>query len=143
MVAQSLSYPPEGVETTPDGGTTVTVPHAAKQLGIDPRTARDMIISRKLRGGALPRPHRPRWYVYADQLPASKTDDATDPASPRRAGDYLDADRLAELVALKEANLLLLAAQDDLQAANTNYRNALSLFMTPGHPGDLAPRAAP
>ncbi|MDP7707406.1 hypothetical protein [Mycobacterium sp. TY815] len=50
----------------------------------------------------------------------------------------------ARVVNVSETNLLLLAAQDDLAAAFAaansaaeKYRQALSLYMTPGHVGDL------
>lgn len=54
------------------------------------------------------------------------------------------ADLRAEVMALRESNLLLLAAHDELgtattalQSAGDKYRQALALFLTPGHPGEL------
>ena len=60
--------PPPGVETTP-GGPVVSLSEAATRLGRDPRTIIRAIKASEIRGGALPRPERLRWYVYADELP--------------------------------------------------------------------------
>lgn len=57
------------------------------------------------------------------------------------------ADLSAEIVNLRETNLLLLEAQEELGGVATTldsvaqkYRRALALFMTPGHPGELTTR---
>ncbi|EHB45883.1 hypothetical protein MycrhDRAFT_6361 [Mycolicibacterium rhodesiae JS60] len=54
------------------------------------------------------------------------------------------ADLRADIVTLRETNLLLLEAQEELGGVATTldsvaqkYRRALALFMTPGHPGEL------
>lgn len=138
--------PPPGVETTP-GGAVVSLSEAAKRLNKDPRTIIRAIKTGSLRGGAMPRPERLRWYVYADEL-ASPPSEAASPA-----GD--DADQLrAQVVSLTEANRLLIAAQQDLldadrstneaadkyRAVARNYLDALAQFMTPGNLGELASR---
>lgn len=63
--------PPQGVETTPQGAV-VSLKVAAARLGKDPRTLIRAITAGELRGGAMPRPERLRWYVYADALPAER-----------------------------------------------------------------------
>lgn len=62
--------PPAGVETEPQG-PVVPLKEAASRLGKDPRTLIKAITAGRLRGGALPRPERLRWYVYADELLAA------------------------------------------------------------------------
>jgi hypothetical protein len=136
--------PPPGVETTP-GGPVVSLSEAAKRLGKDPRTIIKAITAGEIRGGAMPRPERLRWYVYADEL--GPPPGAAPP--PSRA----DADELrAQIVSLTEANRLLIAAQQDLLDADSatstsvdkyravarNYLDALAQFMTPGNLGELA-----
>jgi hypothetical protein len=136
--------PPPGVETTP-GGLVVSLSEAAKRLGRDPRTIIRAITAGEMRGGALPRPERPRWYVYADELPPV----AGRAASPPSGADVDDL--RAQLVSLTEANRLLIAAQQDLleadhstnaaadkyRAVARNYLDALAQFMTPGNLGEL------
>lgn len=137
--------PPPGVETTP-GGPVVSLSEAARRLGKDPRTIIREIKDNEIRGGALPRPQRLRWYVYADQLPPLQGG-APPPSSS------VDVDELrAQLVSLTEANRLLIAAQQDLLDADSsthaaadryravarNYLDALAQFMTPGNLGELA-----
>jgi hypothetical protein len=136
--------PPPGVETTP-GGPVVSLSEAAKRLGKDPRTIIRAITAGEIRGGAMPRPERLRWYVYADELGSLPS--ATPPAS----GTDVDGLR-AQLVSLTEANRLLIAAQQDLLDADSstsaaadkyravarNYLDALAQFMTPGNLGELA-----
>jgi hypothetical protein len=136
--------PPPGVETTP-GGPVVSLSEAAKRLGKDPRTIIKAITVGEIRGGAMPRPERLRWYVYADEL-----------GPPPGAGappSGADVDGLrAQIVSLSEANRLLIAAQQDLLDADSatstsadkyravarNYLDALAQFMTPGNLGELA-----
>lgn len=138
--------PPAGVETTP-GGPVVSLAEAAKRLNKDPRTIIRAIKTGSLRGGAMPRPERLRWYVYADELPAAPSE-VLGPA-----GGEVDGLR-AQVVSLMEANRLLIAAQQDLldadrstaeaadkyRAVARNYLDALAQFMTPGNLGELADR---
>ena len=137
--------PPPGVETTP-GGPVVSLSDAAKWLGKDPRTIMRAITTGEIRGGAMPRPERLRWYVYADELPPLPG--AAPPPPPSADVDELR----AQIVSLTEANRLLIAAQQDLLDADrsTNeaadkyrsvardYLDALAQFMTPGNLGALA-----
>ena len=137
--------PPPGVETTPQG-PVVWLQEAAARLDKDPRTLIRAIKSGDLRGGALPRPERLRWYVYPDQLPPAPGPTAAPP--PQGAVE----DLRAQIISLTEANRLLIAAQQDLldadqtshsaaekyRSAARNYLDALAQFMTPGHLGDLA-----
>lgn len=135
---------PPGVETAPQG-EVVSLTEAARRLGKHPRTLTRAIIAGKLRGGAIPRPERHRWYVYVDQLPPA----ASQALSPAPVG--LAEELRAQVISLQEANRLLIAAQQDLleadhsaHAAADRYRavagkylDALAQFMTPGHLGDL------
>lgn len=136
--------PPPGVETTP-GGAVVSLSEAAKRLGKDPRTIIRAIKAGEIRGGAMPRPERLRWYVYSEELPPLA---AAPPPAPTMVVD----DLRAQIVSLSEANRLLIAAQQDLldadratneaadkyRAVARNYLDALAQFMTPGNLGDLA-----
>jgi predicted nucleic acid-binding protein len=122
----------------------VSLQEAATRLGKDPRTVIRAITTGELRGGAMPRPERLRWYVYADALPGQI------PAPPPVAADL--GDLRAQVVSLSEANRLLIAAQQELldadratndaaekyRAVARNYLDALAQFMTPGNLGDLA-----
>src|SRR4051812_24144370 len=103
--------PPPGVETTP-GGPVVFLSEAAARLGKDSRTVIRAITSGQLRGGALPRPERLRWYVYENDLPPVPGAVTAVPA----AGALEDL--RAQVVSLSEANLLLIAAQQDLLDAD-------------------------
>lgn len=137
--------PPPGVETEPQG-PVVPLQEAATRLGKDPRTVIRAITAGEIRGGAMPRPERLRWYVYADALPG-----ATPTAAPP-ASDAVVEDLRAQIVSLSEANRLLIAAQQELldadratndaaekyRAVARNYLDALGQFMLPGHLGDLA-----
>jgi hypothetical protein len=58
-------------------------------------------------------------------------------AESRRVAAEESADLRATVTSLTETNLLLLGAQDDLAAAGAKYRQALGMFLTPGHPGGL------
>jgi hypothetical protein len=136
--------PPPGVETTPKG-PVVSLQEAASRLGKDPRTVIRAITAGEIRGGAVPRPERLRWYVYADALPGAAAPTATPPAPDVQ-------DLRAQVVSLSEANRLLIAAQQELldadratndaaekyRAVARSYLDALAQFMTPGHLGDLA-----
>jgi len=137
--------PPPGVETEPQG-PVVPLQQAAARLGKDPRTIIRAITAGEIRGGAMPRPERLRWYVYADELPGRT------PAPAPPAADAVVEDLRAQIVSLSEANRLLIAAQQELldadratndaaekyRAVARNYLDALSQFMMPGHLGDLA-----
>jgi hypothetical protein len=137
--------PPPGVEMAPQG-PVVSLQDAATRLGKDPRTVIRAIKAGELRGGAMPRPERLRWYVYADALPGSVA------AAPPPAADAVVEDLRAQIVSLSEANRLLIAAQQELldadratndaaekyRAVARNYLDALAQFMTPGHLGDMA-----
>ena len=130
---------PPGVETTPVG-PYVLLQEAAERLGKDPRTLIRAITAGELRGGAMPRPQRLRWYVYEDALPA------LNPSPAPVSGTELD-DLRAQLVTQVEVNRLLIAAQQNLlagesaaekyRAAAQNYLDALAQFVTPGHLGEL------
>ena len=136
--------PPPGVETTP-GGPVVSLSESAKRLGKDPRTIIRAIAAGEIRGGAMPRPERLRWYVYADELPP-----LPGRAAPPPSGAGFD-DLRAQLISMTEANRLLIAAQQDLldadqstnaaadkyRAVARNYLDALAQFMTPGNLGEL------
>jgi hypothetical protein len=138
--------PPPGVETAPQG-RVVPLKEAAARLKKDPRTVIRAITAREIRGGAIPRPERLRWYVYADELPAEPGAASSPPPA-----DAVVEDLRAQIVSLSEANRLLIAAQQDLldadrsshdaaekyRAVARRYLDALSQFMTPGHLGDLA-----
>jgi hypothetical protein len=133
------------VETTP-GGPVVPLAEAVKRLNKDRRTIIRAITDGEIRGGAMMRTQRLRWYVYADQLPPQP---GAAPAPP--AGPGVDELR-AQVVSLTEANRLLIAAQQDLldadrstgeaadkyRAVARNYLDALAQFMTPGNLGELA-----
>lgn len=137
--------PPPGVETTP-GGSVVFLAEAAARLNKDPRTVIRAITAGQIRGGALPRPERLRWYVYEDELPPV-------PGAGHAPPDGRLDDLRAQVVSLSEANRLLIAAQQSLldagratsaaagqsnEAADhyrevaSSYLDALSQFMTPG-----------
>lgn len=134
--------PPPGVETTP-GGPVVYLTEAAARLDKDPRTVIRAITSGRIRGGAIPRPERLRWYVYEDELPA--------PPGAGLSSDVRTAELEARLVSMTEANRLLIAAQQELldadratadsadkyRAVARDYLNALSQFMTPGNIAEL------
>jgi hypothetical protein len=138
-------HPPPGVETTP-GGPVASLSEAAKRLGKDPRTIIRAITAGEIRGGAMPRPERLRWYVYAEELPP-----LPGAAPPPPSSIEID-DLRAKVVSLNEANRLLIAAQQDLldadrstneaadkyRAIARNYLDALAQFMTPGNLGELA-----
>jgi hypothetical protein len=138
--------PPPGVETAPQG-RVVPLKEAAERLGKDPRTVIRAITAGGIRGGALPRPERLRWYVYPDELPPEPGAPAAPPLT-----DAVVEDLRAQVVSLAEANRLLIAAQQDLldadqtshdaadkyRAVARRYLDALGQFMTPGHLGDLA-----
>jgi hypothetical protein len=136
-------HPPPGVETTP-GGSVVPLKEAATRLKKDPRTLIRAITNGEIRGGAMPRPERLRWYVYADELP-QHTEPLPSPPDARLE------DLRAQVVSLSEANRLLIAAQQELLQADQLkadasdkyrtvarlYSDALLQFMTPGHLGEL------
>lgn len=138
--------PPPGVETEPQG-SVVSLQEAVAALNKDPRTVIRAITTGEIRGGAMPRPERLRWYVYADELPT-----IAPPAAPAAAADTAIQDLRAQVVSLSEANRLLIAAQQELldadratndaaekyRAVARSYLDALAQFMTPGHLGDLA-----
>jgi hypothetical protein len=137
--------PPPGVETTP-GGPVVPLAEAAKRLNKDRRTIIRAITDGEIRGGAIKRTQRLRWYVYADEIPPQPGAVPATAAGP-------DVDELrAQVVSLSEANRLLIAAQQDLldadrstgeaadkyRAVARNYLDALAQFMMPGNLGELA-----
>lgn len=152
VMTPPAKMPPPGVETEPQG-PVVPVRQAAARLNKHPRTLIEAIKAGKLRGGALPRPERLRWYVYEDELPPAPAPPSPTPVS----GAEIDELR-AQLVTQTEVNRLLLAAQQNLAAAEEGYRDlseryrevsenyrlaaqqyqdALAQFLTPGHLGDL------
>ncbi|WP_156296870.1 hypothetical protein [Mycobacterium paragordonae] len=136
-----LKQVPDGVETTPSG-PHVSLREAAAALNKDPRTLIRAITAGELRGGAIPRPERLRWYVYRDQLPGEA---GPSPAPP--SSSEVD-DLRARLVTQVEVNRLLIAAQQNMLAGEStaeryravaqNYLDALAQFVTPGHLGQLA-----
>jgi hypothetical protein len=125
----------------------VSLQEAVNQLGKDPRTVIKAIEDGILRGGAMPRPKRLRWYVYADALA-----EAVAAAAASRASDALIVELRAQIVSLAEANRLLIATQQELLDADRavndaaekyrgiaqRYLDALGQFMVPGTIGDLA-----
>ena len=125
----------------------MSLQEAATRLGKDPRTVIRAIIAGEIRGGAMPRPERLRWYVYADALPSAPAAGPTPPVS-----DAVVDELRAQVVSLSEANRLLIAAQQELldadravndasekyRAIARTYLDALGQFMTPGNIGDLA-----
>lgn len=123
-------------------GPYVSLQEAAARLGKDPRTVIRAITAGELRGGAIPRPERLRWYVYVDALPAPVA------PSPTAASSADFDDLRAQLVTQMEVNRLLIAAQQNLLAGESaaeryrvaaqNYLDALAQFVTPGHLGELA-----
>lgn len=137
--------PPPGVETEPQGDV-VSLQEAASRLGKDPRTLIKAITAGRIRGGAMPRPERLRWYVYATELPSPRQLGPTPVESEKRLQDLQ-----AEVISLKEINRLLIAAQQDLldagqagqdvadryRAVAQRYLDALGQLMTPGHLGEL------
>lgn len=135
-----LKQAPPGVETEPTG-PYVLLQEAAARLGKDPRTVVRAIKTGQLRGGAIARPERLRWYVYADALP-------TPPPSPAPVSRSELDDLRAQLVTQVEVNRLLIAAQQEMLAAESSadryraaaqhYLDALAQFVTPGHLGELA-----
>ncbi|PJE05530.1 hypothetical protein [Mycobacterium sp.] len=138
-----MKQAPPGVETTPTG-PHVLLQEAAARLGKDPRTVVRAIKAGQLRGGAIPRPERLRWYVYTDALPPQPT------PSPTAASSTELSDLRAQLVTQVEVNRLLIAAQQEMLAAESSadryraaaqhYLDALAQFVTPGHLGELADR---
>lgn len=161
-----LRHPPSGVPSEPTSGRAyVPLRDAARLLHLDRRTLQAMVVSGGIQGWARPSPQRLRWFVYEDQLSA----DATGPSASPEVAKLLSqvaalrtelaqmsqavesvADLRAQIVALTETNLLLLGAQEDLgvvastmDAAAQKYRQALGLFMTPGHPGALTAPTPP
>lgn len=153
--------PPAGVETAPQG-RVVPLPEAAARLNKDPRTVIRAIRAGTLRGGAEPRPQRLRWYVYEDQLPPQHRDSPGESVDDLRAQlvtqtevnrllmaaqqELLAGDEDARRAADRYRALAqeLLAADDDARRAGDRYRaaaqhylDALSQYVTPGHPGEL------
>jgi hypothetical protein len=117
---------------------------AAKHLGWDVRKVRKAIARGELGGFSVKHAQRRSWYVYADALGPQSPSEPPPQAERGSARQDVESDLRAENVALKEANLLLLAgnarlqaAITELNAAATNFQDAVSLFMTPGHPGGL------
>ena len=127
----------------------MSLQEAATRLGKDPRTVIRAITAGEIRGGAMPRPERLRWYVYADALPGAAAGAAPPPVSVTVVDELR-----AQIVSLSEANRLLIAAQQELldadkavndasekyRAIASRYLDALGQFMTPGNIGDLADR---
>lgn len=142
-----MKYPPSHVETEPTGAI-VLLPDAVRRLGKDRRTIIKEIENGALRGGAMPRPERLRWYVYEAALPPVHGSEVERPRNAELQDDSDLINARAEIVALREANRLLIAAQQDLLEADSTaaekyrsvartYLDALSQFMTPGHVGEL------
>lgn len=157
--------PPAGVPIEPDPHRSyVSLSDAAQRLGVDRRTLLRALKRGDTPGWARPGPDNLRWYVYADvfdrdhhsstsAVPAGVPDeDAQPPERVENAElrarlaaaeddkarlDAENADLRARLVSAEESNLLLIAAHADLAAAAEKYRQALSLYMTPGHIGTL------
>ncbi|MGB8403495.1 MAG: hypothetical protein WCE30_05360 [Mycobacterium sp.] len=120
------------METTPTSRDFVYLREAARRLGRDHRTVKNMIEHGTLRGGAEPHPQRLRWYVYTDQLPADTNTATPAPPAGPQAGAATSvlpseivaqlADKDAEIVTLKHNNRLLTAAVGDLLEAFDNYK---------------------
>lgn len=157
--AGGFRYPPSGVPSQPiPDRPYMALKDAARLMHLDRRTLHAMLISGRIEGWARPGPHRLRWYVYEDQLtPKVDAGVATEIAELRSEVAELRAelaqishdteavaDLRAQIVSLTESNLLLLDAQEDLgkvaltmDGVAQKYRQALGLFLTPGHPGPL------
>jgi hypothetical protein len=163
MAAESgWKYPPAGVPREPEPGRSyLSLSKAAQRLGMDRRTLLSAVMRGDTAGWARPGPGNLRWFVYEDALARARDDDGTSvvdrlEAENQRlrsqlallkqsglgAGGADDADtEIADLraraVRAEEANLLLIAAHEDFASAAEKYRQALALFMTPGHVGEL------
>jgi hypothetical protein len=160
--ARGWKYPPAGVPVEPvPGRKYVSLNKAAQRLGIDRRTLLGALMRGDTAGWARPGPGNLRWFVYEDALTRTASDDTAGmlnrleaenqtlrsqladlqhPGLTAGGSDSTDtviADLRARAVRAEEANLLLIAAHEDLAAAAEKYRQALGLFMTPGHVGEL------
>lgn len=160
-----LQRPPSGVpsEPTPDR-PYIPLKDAARLLHLDRRTLQASLLEGRVQGWARPGPRRLRWFVYEDQVSTGARSDASGEVARLRSevaelraelaqvsqtlGSV--ADLRAQVVTLTETNLLLLGAQEELgtvasamDRAVQNYREALGLFMTPGHPGALTAPTPP
>ncbi|AOS94769.1 hypothetical protein AN480_27125 (plasmid) [Mycobacterium intracellulare subsp. chimaera] len=129
-MAAGFKYPPASVETTPTSSDVVPLREAARRLGRDHRTLQRMIIAGTLRGGAEPQPHRLRWYVYRDELPAppgapEHNQPTAAPVSPDdqppHVLEQLAAQR-AKIAALEHNQRLLAGAVGDLLEAFDEYK---------------------
>jgi hypothetical protein len=163
--AGGWKHPPDGVPTeSVPGRASIPLSVAAKRAGVDRRTLQAAVLRGDIEGWAQPGPRYVHWFVYTDALPSAPTHTGSDELgrmredltrlraevaelqrSPRSAGvlpvdpvtESVMADLRARLVAVEETNLLLMEAQGKTAEAAELYRQALALFMTPGHAGEL------
>jgi hypothetical protein len=145
--------PPAGVPTEPDPARSyVSLGAAAQRRGVDRRTLMRALLRADASapmGWARPGPDNLRWYIYEDAIASG---DASSPHPRREVPASVDAQvRIAELQAentqlraslnnASASNLLLLAAHEDLTSATEKFKQALSLYMTPDHIGELGER---
>lgn len=145
--------PPAGVPTEPDRTRPyVSLGDAAKRRGIDRRTLMRALIKAdpaSPMGWVRPGPDNLRWYVYEDAIashdesPPRARPDVTASEETRLRVAQLEAENAelrARLNNASASNLLLLAAHEDLTSATEKFKQALSLYMTPDHIGDLRER---
>lgn len=148
--------PPAGVPTEPDGARAyISLSEACKRRGIDRRTLMRAVVRADPDapiGWARPGPDNLRWYIYEDAIAPQSVSPPVVPAASAASED--PDERIAQLEAenaelrarlnnASASNLLLLAAHEDLTSATEKFKQALSLYMTPDHIGDLAPRRPP
>lgn len=150
---EGWKQPPAGIPTEPDRRRPyVSLGVAAKRRGIDRRTLMRAISKAdpaSPMGWARPGPDNLRWYVYEDAI-ASHGDIAVRAPQSAPASDEThlrvaqleaeNAELRAKLNNASASNLLLLAAHEDLTAATEKFKQALSLYMTPDHIGELRER---
>lgn len=147
---EGWKQPPAGIPTEPDRNRAyVSLGAAAKRCGIDRRTlmrALEKAGPASPMGWARPGPDNLRWYVYEDAIVSpGESQGATAREFPARDETELriaqleaeNAELRARLNNASASNLLLLAAHEDLTAATEKFKQALSLYMTPDHIGEL------
>jgi hypothetical protein len=138
VAGDELKFPPPGVETSPSREEdVVSLPTAARVLGLDPQRVRRSVIKGQIRGGARPSPQRLQWYVYRDELdryPATESEGAGSDGHRRAPSSLAEvdaetvADLRAQLAAQIEVNRLLLASEAEVLAAAARYSEGLERY---------------